>query len=134
MNSNRSDILCIGVDGALYDVAWVKDEGWKEKVDLAGTFADIVSVQKVSPHEVDVIGLKPDGTARYTWLPSGGRWGYKGGYFISVPALASWEIDERFDIFGIGFDGRLYHKSYDVRRGSGSRGWAPAQYDWEILG
>ena len=132
MNSDRSDILCIGVDGALYDVAWVKGEGWKEKKDLEAEFDDIVSVQKVNNEEIVVIGLKPDGSPLYNWLGSwfDGQWWVwdeTGGSFISVPALASGGSGFRIDFFGIGFDGKLYHRSY----ASGS--WQPPGKTWEIL-
>ena len=129
MNTNRSDILCIGVDGALYDVAWVNGEGWKEKVDLRAKFADIVSVQKVSPYEIDILGLTPDGSVLYKWLGNGqwSGWQGRGGSFISVPALASWEDNDRLDIFGIGFDGGLYHKSYN------GASWEPSWDEWEQL-
>jgi hypothetical protein len=53
-------------------------------------------------------------------------WHWLGGTFNSPPTVVSWESN-RLDIFGLGGDNQLYHKSWNGE-------WNPQVGDWDALG
>jgi hypothetical protein len=59
------------------------------------------------------------------WVPP--DWEDLGGTFTSPLAVASWGPN-RLDIFGLGTDKQMYHKSWD------GTAWAPSYTGWEALG
>ena len=129
-NSNRSIILCIGVDGALYDVVWVKGEGWKEKQDIGEyvLLPNIVSVQKQDDGTISIFAVddyKHGGSK--LWSGEWNSWVAHAGYFYSPLAQTSWGSG-RLDVFGFGLDNTLRHQSYQPETG-----WKPEQDEWETL-
>jgi hypothetical protein len=54
-------------------------------------------------------------------------WEALGGVFHSPPAAVSWGAN-RLDIFGLGTDNQMYHKSWDGFQ------WGPSTTGWEALG
>ena len=132
INSNRDDVLCIGADGVLYDVAWVHGESWKEKQDIGGRAPPgsigFVSVQKQGDGMISVFAVRFDGQGQHKlWSGEWGSWAWHAGWFDSLPAQASWG-SERLDVFGLDSYGRLNHQSYQPETG-----WNPGEYEWEDL-
>ncbi len=114
------------------------------RTELASIEAPRAAAVSWGTQRVDLFVRGTDGGAwrRYTtdevnWLPSGCSgsscgpyWeslGAAGGGFDGYFSAASWGAN-RLDLFGIGFDGNLYHKVWSTQ------GWWPGQTTWENLG
>ena len=132
INSTRIDVLCIGVDGLLYDVAWVDGESWKEKQGISEylDIADFLSVQKLGNGMISIFVADLRRSFRYSKLWSGewSSWLGHGGHFMSPLVQTSWG-SERLDVFGLDTYERLKHQSYQP-----GTGWKPEQYRWEDIG
>lgn len=112
-------------------------DGWEF---LGGSFvpAGAPAVCSWSPDRLDIVAIGTDNGAWHKcwdgslgdWSPKGDGWQSLGGSFRSGSGLAmtSWGAG-RFDIVGIGHDGRCWHKAWDF-----ATGWSPPGKDWTPLG
>ena len=116
---NRTSVICVGFDSALYQRTWVDGQGWLNWENFGGRFVDGgVSILTRGDMTIDLMGLNKTGSYdfkpwyRVWYAPGSGRgWFPEGGSFASPPALASWNA-YHLDIFGIALNGSLMHKAW----------------------
>jgi outer membrane protein assembly factor BamB len=109
------DIFCIGGTSntgplwhTFYRGQWI---GWVQEV--PGLVQDGVSAESWGLLRLDVFGVDdPSAVLSHDWYDSGG-WHHEllDGVLAATPAAASWSF-ARIDVFTLGVDGQLYHKSY----------------------
>jgi hypothetical protein len=97
------------------------------------------SVVSWGPNRLDLFGLGTDNQVYHkswdakdgaVWRPFAQGWETLGGTFNSGPAAVSWG-SKRLDLFGLGTDNQVYHKSWDAKDGAV---WRPSAQGWETLG
>ncbi|EKD12963.1 sialidase [Drepanopeziza brunnea f. sp. 'multigermtubi' MB_m1] len=82
---------------------------------------DLFAAKSSGPRDLAVVGRGTDSASWINqWSGSWTEWQSLGGNFISEPSIVSWGRG-RYDLFGIGIDGAMYHRYY--ANGSWSASW-----------
>ncbi|KAI9048418.1 hypothetical protein LZ554_007254 [Drepanopeziza brunnea f. sp. 'monogermtubi'] len=125
--AERLDLFGLGTDSSSYHKFWDGtrwSDGWEN---LGGVFTTPLAAESSGARdhsEARDIAVVGRGTDSALWINQrSGSWtGWQslGGIFISEPSIVSWGPG-RYDLFGIGIDGAMYHKYY--ANGSWSASW-----------
>merc|ERR1711939_691882 len=134
---NRLDLFGLGTDNQVYHKFWDAKDGsvWRPSARgweaLGGTFTDSPTAVSWGPSRLDLFGLGTDNQVYHkswdakdgrVWRPSIQNWETLGGTFTDSPTAVSWG-PSRLDLFGLGTDNQVYHKSWDAKDG---RVWRPS--------
>jgi hypothetical protein len=103
LGPNRLDVFGIGIDSALYHMAW-NGSSWSGWNRLGGSLVAPVKAVSWGPNRLDVLGIGTDRALFHmAWNGSSwSGWQRRGGTLIQPPVSAvSWAVN-RLDVFGVG--------------------------------
>ncbi|WP_061249869.1 hypothetical protein [Leptospira alstonii] len=135
---DRLDICGIGTDGKMYHKSWGGTKWSPQEKDWehlgGGPFASSPTVVSWGLNRFDIFAIGTDGKMYHKswggteWSPQGQGWEDLGGQFMldKNPTVVSWGLN-RLDIFGVGINSSLYHRSWNGTE------WYPPN-KWEDLG
>jgi hypothetical protein len=137
---NRLDTFKRGANGEVFHKRWdgvgwaPSNLGWES---LGGATVGTPEVVSWGPNRLDVFVRDSALSIAHKWWDGLGWGPSNAGYeflgapsgatFTSHPSAVSWGIN-RLDVFAVGSDGLLYHKSFN------GAGWSPSNTGWESLG
>lgn len=119
---NHIDLYAVGTDASLKTSVF--DAGrWSPWVRISTAFSGGLSAVRLPSGELQVFGVGTDSHV-YEVIRKNGRWLPRrdlGGTVRSSTAVTYYAPAKTFDLFAIGTDGRIHHRSWSGRWG----GWSP---------